>query len=551
MFNNKKLVTWFLLILVFILATFLRFYNLSSFPVGFHQDEASLGYNGYSLMLTGKDDNGNKLPLYIDMFGDNRPSGYHYLTILPVKVFGLNEFATRFPGALFGSITIFAMYLLAYSIFKSKKLGLLSSLFIAISPWHVSISRASSETIVALFFVILGFALIIYSQQKDKLKYVFWGTISLALSFFFYHTPRVFVPLLYLMLIIYLFCFVKEISRRLKSSFIVSFLTLSVFAFALVFVIKGGTGRFSQVNIFGFPETKLVMAEQIREDGTAGTNILTTRLFHNKIINYSLAFVSNYFDYFTGKFLFISGGLPIWYLVPGMGLVYLIEFPFIVLGVIYLATNQRKIYKIPLIWLLVAPVVASITMDDIPNLQRAIVMLPAIEIIAAFGLIKFISDRKGIIKQAAQLIIGLLFIFNFAYFMHQYFVHTKTHRTWYRNNGFKEMIKTVYKDYVNYDRIVVTKSEGGIYPLILFYTKYDPALYQKEGSTKDKDYAGFGKFFFVPQACPSVDRDNRFPAGKIIYVDNGTCPDNSALDNKIKTIVNREDGTKAFRIVYD
>src|SRR3989338_2780930 len=105
MLRNKNLITYLLLSLIFIFALFLRFYNLGNYPVCFHQDEASLGYNAYSLLLTGKDDNGNPSPLYIDMFGDNSPSGYHYLTVLPVKFLGLTEFATRFIGALFGSLT--------------------------------------------------------------------------------------------------------------------------------------------------------------------------------------------------------------------------------------------------------------------------------------------------------------------------------------------------------------------------------------------------------------------------------------------------------------
>src|SRR3989344_6714089 len=123
-----------LLLLIILLAGFLRLYRLDSYPVGFHIDEASLGYNGYSMLKTGKDEHGNRFPLYIDMFGDNRPSGYHYLTIAPVAIFGLNEFATRLPGALFGSITVFAIFFLTLSIFQNRKLGLLTALFLAISP---------------------------------------------------------------------------------------------------------------------------------------------------------------------------------------------------------------------------------------------------------------------------------------------------------------------------------------------------------------------------------------------------------------------------------
>src|SRR3989338_5328153 len=118
MFKQASTSVYFILGIIFVAALFLRLYNLSNFPVGFHIDEASLGYNGYSLLQTGKDENGNTFPLYIDMFGDNRPSGYHYLAAISVGLFGLTEFATRLPGAIFGSISIFALFFLAQALFK-------------------------------------------------------------------------------------------------------------------------------------------------------------------------------------------------------------------------------------------------------------------------------------------------------------------------------------------------------------------------------------------------------------------------------------------------
>ena len=106
----KKHLSTVILIVILAFSLFLRTYNLSSVPLGFHNDEASLGYNGYSLLLTGRDENNHKSPLYIDMFGDQRPSGYHYLTILPIKFLGLNEFATRLPGAFFGVLMIIPFF---------------------------------------------------------------------------------------------------------------------------------------------------------------------------------------------------------------------------------------------------------------------------------------------------------------------------------------------------------------------------------------------------------------------------------------------------------
>ena len=51
------------LLLIIILASLLRIWNLNNFPVGFNADEAAIGYNAYSLLQTGKDEYGSSFPL--------------------------------------------------------------------------------------------------------------------------------------------------------------------------------------------------------------------------------------------------------------------------------------------------------------------------------------------------------------------------------------------------------------------------------------------------------------------------------------------------------
>lgn len=532
---------------IFFIALALRVYQLTSFPAGFHLDEASLGYNGYSLLLTGKDENNNAFPLYIDMFGDHRPSGYHFLTTVPIKLFGLNEFSVRFPAAFFGSISVFAMYFLTSIFIKDKRISLFSAFLLSISPWHIVLSRASGEAVVALFFVMVGFSFLIKSLQNNKKLFVFIGSIFLVASFLFYHTPRIFAP----MLIVSIIMFSSLLQKRnavYKFNLIFAFIFVSVIAFMLVFVVPGGTGRFNQVNIFNFPQTKLIMNEQIREDGVAENSILMTRFFHNKLINYPLTFLDNYFDYFSADFLFINGGLPNWYSVPKMGLIYLIELPFIIIGGILLLIQKNMISKIPLIWFFLAPLIAAITVDDIPNINRSIVMLPAIELFAAYGIYRFFQYIPYKFRLTFFFVIAVFFNYSIGYFIHQYFFHAPIHKNWYRNEGAGEVIKTIKNSYKDFDTVVITKSTGGIYPLILFYMGYDPKLYQESGSPKDREYMGFGKFFFVPQQCPSEQKDDRFPRhNKIIYVDRGDC-EQTNIDQKI---IYRKDGTKAFRLAYE
>jgi 4-amino-4-deoxy-L-arabinose transferase-like glycosyltransferase len=551
--NKKNLLVTIVLCTILVLALFVRFYQLSSIPSGFHIDEASLGYNAYSLLLTGKDSDGNKLPLYISMFNDNNPTGYYYMAAASIKFFGLNEFATRFPAALFGSLSVLAVFLLGFVIFRYKKIAVLGALLTALSPWNIVLSRASAETLVALFFTVLGFSLVILSFRGKNISYLLLGTASLFASLFIYPAPRVFVPLFFLLLAIFYFAnWFKDSNTKYRVSIIGSFLFLVLSSVILVFFIAGGTARFSQVSIFSFPETKLIMAEQIKEDGVMGTGATTTRLFHNKIVNYSLTFASNYFQYFTGDFLFIKGGLPLILRVPNTGLVLILELPFLLWGIISIAKNKNKFSKIILLWLLVAPVASALTVDDSPNVRRALIMFPAIEILAAYGFFMFMDNFKKNKKIILSVVLGVLLFFNSIYFMHQYFVHAQIDKNWYRNVGFKHMVAEVEKNYSSYDTVIVTKSEGGIAPLILFYSKYNPVTYQNEGSPKDKSFTGFGKFFFADAFCPFLDRDVRFPkVKKTIYVENGDCRDDSKLSgHKIVNIFGRDE-VKIFRIVYE
>ena len=230
-----------------------------------------------------------------------------------------------------------------------------------------------------------------------------------------------------------------------------------------------------------------------------------------------------------------------------MGVVYLVELPFVLLGAALLAFHKSRKYKLVLFWLLVAPSIAAITVDA-HNLQRALIMFPMLEILAAYGMLHFFTNVMK--KKWVIILLALLFLLNISYFLHQYFIHSKVHRTWYRNNGFPEMMKLVGKDYGNYQKIIATRSGGG-YPLFLFYSHYDPATYQKEGSPKDKNYSGFGKFYFIPDTCPFSATNPLIPRkGTAIYVEDGACKETKNLQNVEYKYVLREDGTKAFRVVY-
>ena len=133
----------FILLLVFSISFLLRFYKLGEIPSGFYQDESAIGYNAYSIIETGKDEHGQPFPLYFKSFGDYKLPVYIYLTALSIQMFGLNEFAVRFPSALFGFLTVIVFYFFVRKLTKNRPLSIISTAFLATSPWHLHYSRAT------------------------------------------------------------------------------------------------------------------------------------------------------------------------------------------------------------------------------------------------------------------------------------------------------------------------------------------------------------------------------------------------------------------------
>src|SRR3989344_941144 len=150
-----------ILIPVILLAAVLRFYKLGQNPPSLDCDETAHGYNAYSILKTGRDEYGNRFPLSFRSFGDYKPPLYVYLSAIPISLFGLNEFSTRFISMLFGSLSVVVAYFLVREMFESKPkwFYLIFTIFFTISPWHIQFSRVAFEANLALFFVISGLVL--------------------------------------------------------------------------------------------------------------------------------------------------------------------------------------------------------------------------------------------------------------------------------------------------------------------------------------------------------------------------------------------------------
>jgi 4-amino-4-deoxy-L-arabinose transferase-like glycosyltransferase len=137
------------LILIIILGTILRFYQLGEAPAGLYIDEAGQGYSAYSILQTGKDEFGKPWPIVFRSFTDFKTPVYTYLIAPIIPFLGLNSFTVRFPSAIFGVMTLPVLFLLIKKLSKNQTLALLATLLLAISPWHILFSRTDYECIIA------------------------------------------------------------------------------------------------------------------------------------------------------------------------------------------------------------------------------------------------------------------------------------------------------------------------------------------------------------------------------------------------------------------
>lgn len=538
------------LFLIILLGSALRLYDLGEIPVGLHGDEASIGYNAYSLYKTSKDQNGNFLPLAIDQFGDFRPAGYHYIVIPSVMVLGLNELAVRLPAAFFGILTIALFYLFLHEIFKNKLIAAIGMFLLAVSPWHVIISRASSEGVVAAFFAMLGFYLLLLLMRwKRRLApLLVLSFASFLLSSLFYHSARFFVPAFLIPFLLISFRG-YNLPRNLKG-YLIGFFVVCVLAFYLVFSIGQGGNRSHDISILNIPGGTMEVKQSQDEDGTQ--NPLITRFFHNKLYFYDRLFLFSYFQHFDGDFLFVTNGFPLRYRLPWSGNMNLVELPFLVLGFAILLTEGLKKkkynYLLPVFWILLAAVPAGLTWEDIPNIQRSSFMIYGLLAAVAFGMVEARELLRGRIKIIASAIVLLILAHNVMLFSHYYFSHARIHQPWHRSASVKELVYAV-KDLAEQKKVHMTTDGNNNLIHHIFYRKYDPQRFQEIGSPREHDGLVFENISFTGNPCPISGQEGVVmkKSEDVYYVVSMKCelPKNA---NIIRTI-NHPDGTPAFRIV--
>jgi 4-amino-4-deoxy-L-arabinose transferase-like glycosyltransferase len=559
--NKANLIIFCFIILI---ATVLRLIHLGSTPVSLDWDEASLGYNAYSILQTGKDEYGEFFPLSIKSFGDYKPALYLYFIIPFIPFLGLTETAVRLPSALLGIGAVVVTYFLIkeFFIFGKQKnntrfkssivetyVALIASFLLAISPWHIQFSRVAFEANAALTLNLLGLLFFFLGLRKNH--FFPFSVIFLGMGVYMYQSERVFVPLMVftLLLIFWRTIFTQVSKKTLIVTLVVGFLVVAPFLMSVA-TDSNTLSRARGVSIFAreYPQTKEAYHYTAFN---RLNNEYVGLVFNNARVEYVKIVINNYLSHFNPAWLFLTGDSINRHHAPNMGNLYLWEFPFIVIGIYWIAFSvfTRRIKILLFSWLLIVPIPAAISWD-VPSSVRTLNFLPLFQLFASVGILYSGLSLYSISKKVPKLkyitglymvtTIGIGAIF-FIYYLTQYFLYYNKNSSQDWQYGYKQAIDYLETNKYKYDHIVVSNQSplDQSYIFFLYHTKYSPTEYQKLSSHNTSEEKSFGKYRFTRL-------ENRTQEGKVLYV--GRPQDFSENEKSIYTI-NYLDGKQAILMI--
>ncbi|OGD97861.1 hypothetical protein A3B54_04725 [Candidatus Curtissbacteria bacterium RIFCSPLOWO2_01_FULL_42_50] len=411
---------------------------------------------------------------------------------------------------------------------SAQTVPLFAAFFLAILPWHIVLSRAGHEAIVGYFLIAWGLYFLFKFKDGRERRFLVYGFLFFVSSYLLYHGTRIAVPLLLLSLLPFF-------QERAFFRFVLVFVVLT----AVIVLAPIGRGRLSQVIFYKDPGMVTKLRELPYPDRG---NILVARVFHNKAVVYTRSLAGQYLQYFSPDFLFLRGGYPERYMVPEAGLLLIFMVLPFAIGLIALAA-RGEIGPLPIVWLLVAPISAVLTYDDIPNITRTSFMIIPIVLICAYGFWYLANILKNNFTQ--KLICGILLLaifLEFVYFEHQYSFHQKLYKGILRDDGAREIVKYMASQKSKYELVVAPYGPNLPFYFLFYSDIFDRAI-RLDIADRDANFR-HGNVLFLRDSCPS-HRADHWPSQNVLYIDEANC---EVKPGKMEvTRVARDDATIAFR----
>ncbi len=374
-----------LLAAILLAAALTRLPGLDRWPPPIHQDEASNGVDGWSLLATGADRSGRAWPVFLEGFGagDNRTSLYAILTIPGIAILGPGVASARLPAALAGIWTVAACYLFVRRI-RGGGAALASACLLALAPWAIVLSRFGHEASLTPAFLVTALWLLSRDARGSAIsaRRAVAGGFALAAGLYSYPSARAFLPIASLALLVPGFPLRGDRSNR--------YWIAAAIAACLPLAIASAA----------HPDRLLAR--------TQAASVLT----NVQPLGSALLLVGwQYLRHFAPGFLFLSGDGSALHSPAGMGELLWIEALLLPVGVTLAIRRRDPWDRFFVLWLLLYPIASASSLGDrpeyVPHSLRAAVGLPVFQILSGSGMVWGISRLRG---RSARLVIAAVLL---------------------------------------------------------------------------------------------------------------------------------------------
>jgi hypothetical protein len=471
------------LAVILALGLFARLWEYGRLPPGLNPDEASIALDAYSLLHYGVDRNGISFPVNFVSWGSGMDALYGYILLPFLALFGLSPLAVRLPDLLAGLLGLPLFYYVANKSF-GRNFAMTALFLLAVSPWHIMISRWGLTESFQPFLFLAGFALLLKSRPGNA-----WFLAAVALfaaCLYVYAAAFVAVPI-FLVLAALILLREKRITPRELVVGAILFVLLALPIALFVWVNAAGmeTIRLGPLTIPRLPvEARMFRVAAVSDASplaALGSNLLTLL-----------------------KLLTIAGsdGLP-WNGLSPFGYLYPFGFLFVVGGVI--ALLRRREGRLPAENLLVLAWLAAalcIGLAQQANYNRiGLVFLPII-LCAAAGL-DWLAKKSSLWWALA------VYVFLVSFGLFNYFYHAPAYRQDISREFNEGLLEAVaYADRYAPQPVCITDQVNMPYIYVLFAKPSDPReflgqLEYRDARLEFRTVRRLGRFHFGMSNCPS------------------------------------------------
>lgn len=429
-----------LVCIILLLGFLVRLIGITDYPNGLNCDEASIGYEAYSLLNYGIDRNGNSWPVFLEAWGSGQNALYMYIIMPFIKILGLTKLAVRLPMAIIGCISLVVIYKLLKKT-KNQKLTIIGLAFFAICPWHIMKSRYGLESNVFPDLCLWGAYFYIISLENKKISQMYLGSVLFGLCAYAYGTSYYFLPVFLIGLFSILVIKKKiQIKQALISLGIVFIISLPIILMLII-----NSFNLEQITIWKITIPRLASNRYETLTLLSSDNVIA-QLIDNFIESMKILILQN--DKYNANAL------------ENYGIIYVFSLPITIIGLINCIRKKENINLVFNVWFIAALMLTFICK---PNINRMNILYIPLIYYTAIGIYEIATTVKW-----TQYVLALIYLGSFIGFQIKYY-QTDFTETYTFYDGIENIIK--YTDTIDAEKIYFQYAFKEPYIYILFYNK--------------------------------------------------------------------------------